>query len=1146
MSSGPASNVDDLPVDQPSRTSVSSHKPSPKDVNAPQHDSNKHSDTSDQGLPVDNPTAGQDGAPKLEFDDFGLPIRSRPKPSRRNTESPVDDDQFHDAEENTLDAGNQAASTGAKIERDPAIVEPTDSKVYPADHREEHQSSTPELSERETTTTDEVAASTANKRAPETISPEPNVEPPPVYTETLAQNDTATSRPKHALGSEIVMSQWSHQRLNEHKEKEDDEHEENYEGEWKEMTALDEFDVYDDYGRLIARGSKQEDQDAVYQGLGGAGKGYTRVQLDDDDDSINSMDEDTSYLFKETAATAAGVEGEELRDTLSQLQATKDLLTESQRIAYVGVTRLTIFGMVMDMERAPSTKGTRKWKQKAIDSTRGWGQAMMTRLYSHMEISTAEQVMIEQLAEHGVRPEDLVRPLMENARVKNPLAEVDGLNKSLSSTSIKLKDENRSTLSTDTNRSSESSSLPPYDREEDVPEVQTPSQLPTTEKIDIDIRWTALCDLFLVLISDSSYDSRSRTLLEKVGASMEVSWLQIAKFEKRVIDALEMQEDADKETWDESEHMEKRRKSALKRKYMIMGLATVGGGLVIGLSAGLLAPVIGAGLAAGFTTIGVGGTSAFLGGAGGTALIASGATLTGSTIGLRASHRRTGAVQTFEYRPLHNNKKFNLIVTVSGWMTGNVDDVRLPYSTVDPIMGDIYSVLWEPEMLKSMGETINILATEALTQGLQQVLGSTILTALMASLQLPLILTKLSYLIDNPWNVSLARANAAGLILADSLMDHNLGKRPVTLLGYSLGARVIFSCLKELADKGAYGLVQNVYLFGSPVVANRDDYIKARGVVSGSFVNGYASNDWILGYLFRATSGGIMRVAGLAPVEGIRGIENVDVTKLVNGHMDYRAAIPRLLKHVGWEVLSEEFAEIEDPDPENHAERQRELIREIDEARREAETKPEKKRFGLFKRGKLAQKKAWEKYEVDQSESPQSPASGNAAGSVLFDIDAIRAELASEMMEVKQLESTLPPMKLNLNSPSLNSPATPSSFEAEKTQNIPQSPPQPPPTASPGHTLPQRTPSPPSHPKDEAYQMTFDTSYHEPPQRSLSSYEAPTHSSDNTFTRPVLRSSATTSGVLGVGAATGAVGAFALEENAWADPDEGEISMTFE
>lgn len=126
-------------------------------------------------------------------------------------------------------------------------------------------------------------------------------------------------------------------------------------------------------------------------------------------------------------------------------------------------------------------------------------------------------------------------------------------------------------------------------------------------------------------------------------------------------------------------------------------------------------------------------------------------------------------------------------------------------------------------------------------------LGSTILVALMASLQLPIVLTKLSYLIDNPWTVSLGRANAAGLILADSLIDRNLGVRPITLVGFSLGSRVIFACLRELAGRGAVGLVQNVYLFGSPIVANKDEYLRARAVVSGRFVNGYASNDWILG-----------------------------------------------------------------------------------------------------------------------------------------------------------------------------------------------------------------------------------------------------------------------------------------------------------
>jgi len=67
------------------------------------------------------------------------------------------------------------------------------------------------------------------------------------------------------------------------------------------------------------------------------------------------------------------------------------------------------------------------------------------------------------------------------------------------------------------------------------------------------------------------------------------------------------------------------------------------------------------------------------------------------------------------------------------------------------------------------------------------------------------------------------------------------------------------------------------------------------------------------GYLFRATSGGIGRVAGLAPIEDIEGVENVNVTDLVEGHMAYRQAIPKLLRRVGWIVVDDEFQEIEEP-----------------------------------------------------------------------------------------------------------------------------------------------------------------------------------------------------------------------------------------
>ena len=649
-------------------------------------------------------------------------------------------------------------------------------------------------------------------------------------------------------GASGGVSRWSHQTLASSKAEEVHDEEE----EWQNMPAYAPYDIYDDNGKLIAREAREDEEEPdAYTGLGEAGKGYTKVQLDDDARSATSMDDNTDYLFKQKGNDLAD-EYEDRRDPLAQLEATKDLLTEGQRIAYVGVTRLSMAKMTKEVGAIKGTRTTKKALATALEAMKMWSQLVMVRLYSHMEVDSSEQVMIEQLAVHGVEPEDLTPALMQNARVKNPMADHPAADKESLASSTVNGEGRASTSSRSPSRredSSETASLPPYREYEDgeVPEVRTPSQLGTAKNIDVDIRWTVLCDLFLVLVADSVYDSRSRTLLERVGAALKISWLDICRFEKRVTDSLEMQESAKKESWNEAEHLENRRKQALKRRYMVMGLATVGGSLVIGLSAGLLAPVIGAGLAAGFTTIGVAGTGGFLAGAGGTALITSGAVLTGGTIAVRASNRRTGAVQTFEYRPLHNNKRVNLIVTISGWMNGKIDDVRLPYSTVDPIMGDMYSVLWEPQMLQSMGDTINILATEALTQGLQQLLGATILVALMSALQLPIVLTKLSYLIDNPWTNSMGRANAAGLILADSLIDRNLGARPITLVGFSLGARVIFAALRELANRGAYGLIENVYLFGSPIIANKDDYLLARTVVSGRFVNGYASNDWILG-----------------------------------------------------------------------------------------------------------------------------------------------------------------------------------------------------------------------------------------------------------------------------------------------------------
>ena len=71
-------------------------------------------------------------------------------------------------------------------------------------------------------------------------------------------------------------------------------------------------------------------------------------------------------------------------------------------------------------------------------------------------------------------------------------------------------------------------------------------------------------------------------------------------------------------------------------------------------------------------------------------------------------------------------------------MNGKIDDVRLPFSVLDPVVGDVFSVLWEPEMIQETGSALRILTGEVLTQIGQTVLQATVMTALMSALQWPI------------------------------------------------------------------------------------------------------------------------------------------------------------------------------------------------------------------------------------------------------------------------------------------------------------------------------------------------------------------------------------------------------------------------
>ncbi|CAB4252478.1 similar to Saccharomyces cerevisiae YFL034W Putative integral membrane protein that interacts with Rpp0p, which is a component of the ribosomal stalk [Maudiozyma barnettii] len=645
----------------------------------------------------------------------------------------------------------------------------------------------------------------------------------------------------------------------------------------------------------------------------------------------------------------------------AQLSITRLLLDDVEKFAYLGAvnvianqmcTELATMCLCIEIKSHKKLAQRLQFTQKDMAA---WKTATLTRLYNHLDVLDEEVEMIEKLSLHKIQVSDLLKCLKTTQDMDNPWENKEEQKRDCKDSTEEqdndiIDDAKNVKDSADVDITSLATEQTADDITNDTKkdsivvaseptQVINPDAIKDKNKLKVDVAWTVICDLFLVLLQNSSYDARSRTLLIRFAEALDISNLEICEFEKRVTDSLDMEQATEDQVWNEEKFMKDRRTKKRRKKMAYVGLAMVGGSLVLGLSGGLLAPVIGAGLAAGLTTVGITGASGFLTGVGGTAVVAVSSTAIGANIGARGMNKRMGSVRTFEFKPLHNNRRVNLILSVSGWIMGKQDDVRLPFSTVDPVEGDLYSLYWEPEMLASMGQTIGIVASEVFTQTLQQVLGATILAGLMTAIQWPMALSKLGYIIDNPWNVSLDRAWNAGLILADTLRSRNLGERPVTLVGFSLGAAVIHSCLVELCKKKALGLVEDVFLFGTPVVRKKEELVMARSVVSGRFVSGYSSKDWVLAYLFRATAGGFMAIMGISPIEDVEGIENFDCTELVDGHMAYRQNMPKLLKKLGIAVLSDEFVEIEEAMDPEEARRHRKLVRDVDAAQKKLSSK---------------------------------------------------------------------------------------------------------------------------------------------------------------------------------------------------------------
>jgi len=246
---------------------------------------------------------------------------------------------------------------------------------------------------------------------------------------------------------------------------------------------------------------------------------------------------------------------------------------------------------------------------------------------------------------------------------------------------------------------------------------------------------------------------------------------------------------------------------------------------------------------------------------------------------------------------------------------------------------DIHTVTWESKMLSSLCHIVENMAIEVSTQATKVALQFSVIGAIVSAVAIPSALLTATKLIDDPYQIVILRADEAGRELAKCLLQSD-ERRPVTLIGFSFGARVIYSCLRELAhqqdkweesrfpkadiidvddgrknksfgkkkasvsfeyDREPASLIADVIFIGLPRVIDKKVLTSCRRVTGGRLVNCYTTNDWLLSLMFLARAG---TPCGIRAVRDVPGVENFDVTHLVESHTNYADAIPSILQYL--------------------------------------------------------------------------------------------------------------------------------------------------------------------------------------------------------------------------------------------------------
>ncbi|KAM0155223.1 hypothetical protein ACHAQE_003720 [Botrytis cinerea] len=437
-----------------------------------------------------------------------------------------------------------------------------------------------------------------------------------------------------------------------------------------------------------------------------------------------------------------------------------------------------------------------------------------------------------------------------------------------------------------------------------------PTRLTT---ISLQDRIHIVSSLLIIVLSLGTYSAHSRVLLCHLTSSLSLPPSILTHEEiqtsRTLLLASKAALNADAET------AARATQNTSSRRWKV-GLASVAGAALIGVTGGLAAPVVAGAIGGLMGSVGLGGLASFLGvfcmnGAlVGTFFGAYGARMTGEMMDKYARE-----VEDFKFLDVKGEwgefgtkeeeevekRRLRVLIGINGWV-GEERDIVKPWRKLATSDGDedsghgceVFALRYETNALVELGSSLkDTVGSYAWSMVKMEILKRTVLATLWGALW-PVYLLKMATGIDNPFARAKRRAEKAGEVLADALINRAQGERPVMLVGYSLGSRVIYSCLRSLAERHAFGLIDSVVLIGSPIPSSTLSLLPLRTVISGPLLNVYNPSDLLLAFLYRFTSLQY-GISGLQPIENIEGVTNIDVNSKLSSHLKYEGVIDKIL-----------------------------------------------------------------------------------------------------------------------------------------------------------------------------------------------------------------------------------------------------------